>query len=58
MAKKKKLPPIIRKYKAKITYICPVRGEVTETKEIPVYGTGEDWIDHPDIIKLEDLTND
>jgi len=58
MTKKKKLPPILRHYKAAIIYTCPIRGKITEIREIPVYGTGEDWMDRPDVITLDDLTND
>jgi len=56
MARLKKKPTIIRTYTAAIVYICPVRGEITEIREINVYGTGEDWIDSSlPIVSLDEI---
>lgn len=57
MARLKKKPTVVRKYKDTITYICPARGEVSEEKEIIVYGTGEDWLDKKETVDLEEITN-
>lgn len=56
MARLKKKPIIVKKYKDTITYICPVRGEVSEEREIIVYGTGEDWLDEKETVSLEEIT--
>lgn len=58
MARLKKKPSIVRTYMAAIVYTCPVRGEITEIREIAVYGTGEEWIDNPiNIVNLDEITN-
>lgn len=56
MTRLKKKPKVVRKYKSTITFTCPVRGEVSEEKEIIVYGTGEDWLDDKETVDLEKIT--
>jgi len=56
MTRLKKKQIVVKKYKDVITYICPVRGEVNELREIVVYGTGEDWLDEKETVDLEEIT--
>ena len=55
MAKKKKSPQIVRRYKAGITFICPVRGEITEITEVKVYSTEN--LDDMETVSLEEITS-
>ena len=56
MARSKKKQAVVRKYKDIISYMCPVRGTVTEEKEIIVYGIGE-IPDDNEFVNLEEITN-
>ncbi len=51
----KKKQVVVRKYKDIFTYICPVRGEVSEEKEILVYGT-DNQLDEEETVNLEEIT--
>lgn len=55
LVKKKKIK-VIRKYKDTITWTCPVRGEVSEEVEIPVYSSGIDFLDEIETISLDSIT--
>ena len=56
MARLKKKPIVVRKYKDTIAYTCPTRGEVSEEREIVVYGTSEDWLDEKETVNLDEIT--
>ena len=47
--------PILRTYKDTITYICPVRGEVSEEREITVYGTIYDLDKDVELVPIDKI---
>lgn len=54
LVKKKKIK-VIRRYIDTVSWVCPVRGHVSEEVEVPVYSSGIDFLDK-DTISLDDIT--
>lgn len=53
---KKSKSKIIKRYHDIISWVCPIRGKVSEEREIIVYGASKDFINDNEIVSLEEIT--